>query len=294
MKKGIDSRFSFIFAMFIFGSVGIFVKTITLSSGIITLTRGVIGSIIISLYVLISRTKLNFKQIKKQLPLLIISGVVMGGNWIFLFEAYKNMSVGVATVIYYFAPIIVFIASFFLFSEKFSLPKLIGILASVAGIIVINFDSSITSNTYGIFSAFMSAILYAGVMIFNKYFKNLSGLETTLVQMVSATVMLIVYVMVTERGTVFSPSLQEIIMLLIVGVIHTGFAYVIYFSSMQKLNAQNTAILSYIDPASALIFSAIFLKERMSLMGIIGAVLILGGTIFSQLYKSKKEVEYAK
>ena len=290
MKKGIDSRILFVFAMLIFGSVGVFVKSITLSSGIITLTRGVIGSIIISLYVLISRTHLNFKQIKKQLPLLCISGAVMGGNWIFLFEAYKNMSVGVATVIYYFAPIIVFIASFFLFRDKFSLPKLIGILSSVIGIIVINFDSSITSSTYGIFSAFMSAVLYAGVMIFNKYFKNLSGLETTLVQMVSATVMLIIYVAVTERGTVFSPSMQEVIMLIIVGVIHTGFAYVIYFSSMQKMNTQNTAILSYIDPASALIFSTIFLNERMSIMGIIGAVLILGGTIFSQLYKSKKEV----
>ncbi|MBQ4100561.1 MAG: DMT family transporter, partial [Oscillospiraceae bacterium] len=159
---------------------------------------------------------------------------------------------------------------------------------------VINFDSSVTSNTYGIFSAFMSAVLYAGVMIFNKYFKDLSGIETTLVQMVSATVMLIVYVMVTEHATAFAPSLQEIIMLFIVGVIHTGFAYVIYFSSMQKMNTQNTAILSYIDPASALIFSTIFLKERMSIMGILGAVLILGGTIFSQLYKSKKEVEYAE
>lgn len=115
MKK---ARLELILSMLIFGTLGPFVRKIPLSSGELAMCRAVLASILIGTYLLVSKNKIHFSEIKKELPLLLASGAAMGINWIFLFEAYKYTSVSVATLSYYFAPVLVTIICPVLFKEK--------------------------------------------------------------------------------------------------------------------------------------------------------------------------------
>ena len=71
--------------------------------------------------------------------------------------------------------------------------------------------------------------------------------------------------------------------LLLIGLVNTGLAYVLYFSGLQKLPGQSVALISYIDPVSALVFSALILHESMTVLQIIGAVFIIGGAMLGEL-----------
>lgn len=285
MKK-IKAEFKIIIAMLIFGSIGIFVKLINLPSVEIVLLRTVIGSTFIGSILLFTKQALDFKAIKQNLKVLLIAGVVLGGNWVFLFEAYQYSSVGIATLIHYSAPALVFILSPIVLKEKLTSQKVIGIMATIIGMLIINgINGSGQGISLGIIYGIISASLYACIMILNKFIEDLSGLETTFIQLFIAGIVMAVYTFVTMRSSFIIPRGSDLIMVVIVGVVHTGIACYLYFSSMRELPGQTIAIMSYIDPASTLIFSAIFLQERLTLFQVFGALLILGGTAFSQLYK---------
>lgn len=285
MKK-IKAEFKIIIAMLIFGSIGIFVKLINLPSVEIVLLRTVIGSTFIGSILLFTKQALDFKAIKQNLKVLLIAGVVLGGNWMFLFEAYQYSSVGIATLIHYSAPALVFILSPIVLKEKLTSQKVIGIMATIIGMLIINgINGSGQGISLGIIYGIISASLYACIMILNKFIEDLSGLETTFIQLFIAGIVMAVYTFVTMRSSFIIPRGSDLIMVVIVGVVHTGIACYLYFSSMRELPGQTIAIMSYIDPASTLIFSAIFLQERLTLFQVFGALLILGGTAFSQLYK---------
>lgn len=285
MKK-IKAEFKIIIAMLIFGSIGIFVKLINLPSVEVVLLRTVIGSTFIGSILLFTKQALDFKAIKQNLKVLLIAGVVLGGNWMFLFEAYQYSSVGIATLIHYSAPALVFILSPIVLKEKLTSQKVIGIMATIIGMLIINgINGSGQGISLGIIYGIISASLYACIMILNKFIEDLSGLETTFIQLFIAGIVMAVYTFVTMRSSFIIPRGSDLIMVVIVGVVHTGIACYLYFSSMRELPGQTIAIMSYIDPASTLIFSAIFLQERLTLFQVFGALLILGGTAFSQLYK---------
>ena len=72
------------------------------------------------------------------------------------------------------------------------------------------------------------------------------------------------------------------------GLVHTGMAYAIYFGSMSHLKAQSIAVLGYIDPVFALLLSALVLHESLTVFGILGAVLIIGSALVSEIDFPKK------
>lgn len=288
----VKSQFKFIISMFIFGSIGLFVKAINMPSSIIVLMRAIIGSLFLALVVTIRKQPINRKSIVNNLPILALSGLIMGAGWVFLFESYRYTTVSAATLLYYCAPIIVFLLSSIIFKEPLTWSKILGIVAAIIGMVIVNGFGIGGSNPYlGLIFGIVAALLYAALMILNKFIKNLSGLESTLVQLIVAAFVMIVYVLLRHEVKWSFSSGLEIFLLIVLGVLHTGIACYLYFSSMQELPGQTIAMLSYIDPVSALLFSAIFLNERLSLLQILGTFLILGGTAFSQLYPSK---QYAK
>lgn len=277
-------KIQMITAMLIFGSIGLFVKNIPLPSAQIAMIRGMAGSIFLVAVSLIFRKKLSFKAIRRNLFLLSLSGAAIGINWLLLFEAYKYTSVSVATISYYFAPVFVVLLSPFILKERLTKKKLFCIIAAMTGMFLVagkNISSIDVRELIGIGYGLSAAILYASVVIMNKFLKGLSGLETTLVQIFMAFVVLFLYVMITGGVDIAGLSGNAFIMLAIVGFINTGAAYLLYFSSMQKLDVQTTAIFCYIDPISAILLSAIFLGETMGVLQIIGGILILGAAYIS-------------
>lgn len=276
-------------AMLTFSTIGIFIKNIDLSSSEIAFSRGIIGSVFLLITSYILKTNVSVTSIKGNLKLLVFSGIAMGLNWMFLFEAYKYTTISIATISYYFAPIFVMIASPLLLKEKISLKKVICIcLAMIGMLMIVGTNKSSSGNVeynhlLGIFYGVLAAVFYASVIISNKFIINISPGDRTIVQLFVAAIMLIPYILLTTGfnfGSLHGISLYS---LLFLGIIHTGLAYTIYFSAIKNLKGQTLAILSYIDPIFAVLISTLFLKESLGIFQIIGAVLILGSTFISEI-----------
>ena len=273
-------------AMLIFGTIGIFVRNIDLSSKETALSRGIIGSLFLIVVLICSKEKILFQGIKKNILILFLSGIGIGLNWIFLFQAYKYTTVSTATLSYYSAPVIVTILSPIILKERLSLIKFLCVIGAMTGMIFIagNSESSgaVYNHTLGIIYGVSAAVFYASVIIMNKFIKGLGGLETTVTQLILASIVLVPYVIMTGGFDFSRMTKISYISLIILGVIHTGFAYFLYFSSLKELKGQTIAVLSYIDPISAVIISSLFLREKMTFLQIVGGILILGSTFISE------------
>ena len=271
-------------AMLVFGTIGLFVKNIGFPSSFISFARALIGSIFIALFMLVSGHGLDKNAVLKNLKLLIPSGIAMAFNWICLFEAYRFTGVAVGTLCYYMAPVIVVVLSPIFLKEKLTAVNVVSVLAAVVGAVLISgVVSGSAKSAKGILLGLAAAALYSTVIMINKFVRNLSPIETTFVQLLTAAVTMIPYILLTEDVTEFVFDRRSVIFTLIVGIFHTGIVYMIYFSSVQKIPAQTTAVFSYIDPVTAIILSAVILGERLDAVQLIGTFLILAATLFNEL-----------
>lgn len=282
--------------MTVFGTISIFVKNITLSTGEIALYRAVIASIAIVVFKLAGRKKISFEEIKRDLPILFLSGAAMGFNWILLFQAYNYTSVSIATLSYYFAPVIVMAVCPFLFKEKLTVKQAICfIMATIGLIMVIGVGKTENSgnNLLGIGFGLGAAALYATVVILNKYIKKVTGIDRTLIQFLAAIIVLTPYVFATTGVNIGSMGNFEIMNLFVLGTVHTGICYVLYFSSLKDLNGQEVSILSYIDPLVAVIVSVTVLGESINLIQLVGGAMILGFTLLNEIKVNPKETSHS-
>lgn len=289
MKKQKTARLMLIVAMAIFGTIGLFVQHIGVSSGELALYRAVMATILIGLYLIITGNKISFQNIKKDVPLLLASGMAMGINWILLFEAYKHTTVLLTTLTYYFAPVIVTVVCPILFKEKMTVKQIICFIMSTLGIVMITGIGDLTvsgTNIIGILFALGAAILYATVILINKFIKGVEGIHRTFLQFLAAIIILVPYVAVTSGINLRMLDSIGWGALLIVGIVHTGITYCLYFSALKDLPGQNVAMLSYIDPLVAIIVSVTFLNESMTVIQAIGGVLILGFTFLNEVKSS--------
>lgn len=268
-------------SMFIFGTIPLFVRNIAVSSAELALYRAILAVILIGFVLLITKQKIEISGFGKEIPLLIVSGVAVGLNWILLFEAYKYTTVSVATLSYYFAPVIVTAVCPFLFKEKFTAKQIVCFVLSTLGLVMItgvgNFNGG--RELIGVAFGLGAAVLYAAAVILNKFIKNVGGIQRTFLQFVSAIIVLGPYVLFTDGVTLRSLDAKGWVNLIIVGFIHTGITYCLYFSSLKELSGQKAAILSYIDPLVAVMISVTVLGESMTLIQVIGGALILGFTM---------------
>lgn len=285
MKKIMNPRLMLIASMTIFGTLGIFVRNIPVSSGELALYRAVLAALLIAVFLLLTKQRIPFANIKKEVPLLLASGVAMGINWILLFEAYKYTTVSVATLSYYFAPVIVTVVCPVLFKEKLTGKQIICFIMSTLGLVLITGIGDIGSGNdfVGILFGLGAAVFYATVILLNKFIKNVEDIHRTFLQFLSAIVILVPYVIMTSGVTLGNLNGIGWVNLLIVGLIHTGVTYCMYFSSLKELPGQKAAILSYIDPLVAVMISVTILGESMTLWQMIGGILILGFTLWNEL-----------
>ena len=290
MKKMMNPRLMLIASMTIFGTIGLFVRNIAVSSGELALYRAVLAALLIGGFLLVTGQRIPFGKIRKELPLLLASGIAMGINWILLFEAYKYTSVSVATLSYYFAPVIVTAVCPLLFKEKLTAKQIFCFIMSTAGLVLITGIGGLTggNDIVGILFGLGAACFYATVVLLNKFIKNVEGIHRTFLQFISAIIVLVPYVMLTSGVTLATLDTKSWINLLIIGLIHTGVTYCMYFSSLKELPGQKAAILSYIDPLVAVLISVTVLGEAMTASQIAGGVLILGFTLINEISPKEK------
>lgn len=273
---------SVILSMVIFGTIGIFVEYIDLPSGVIASFRGITGAIVILAVMLLSGKKIDFKSVKKKIKVLVASGVAIGFNWILLFEAYKFTGIPVATVCYYTAPVIVVVASSFVFKKKLKAKQIICVLLAMVGVgAVSGVLGEGATDMNGVLCGLGAALLYASVMIMNKFMGDVPSYERTVVQLFVAGVVVLPYA-ILSAGEI-KVNVQSALLLVVVGVVHTGVAYLLYFGAMKKLESSTVAILSYIDPASAIILSSLVFMTLPKPYEIVGVMFIMTGAIWSEM-----------
>ena len=289
MNKFLSSRLMLIISMIMFGTLGIFVRNIAVSSGELALYRAVLAAILIGLFLLVTKQKINFAAIKKEIVLLVLSGVAIGINWILLFEAYKYTTVSVATLSYYFAPVIVTVVCPFIFKERLTAKQILCFVMSTVGLVLITGIGNVGGGKdfIGILFGLGAAVFYATVVLLNKFIKKVEGIHRTFLQFLSAIVVLLPYVAATSGFTISALNGVGWVNLLIVGLLHTGVTYCLYFSALKELSGQKAAILSYIDPLVAVIISVTLLGETLTLWQAVGGLLILGFTLWNEMSPKK-------
>ena len=281
----------FIASMLIFGTIGVFRRYIPVSSAFLAFFRGILGGLCILLFLRLRRQPSGEKIPRRVLPVLILTGALIGFNWMLLFEAFNHTTVAVATLCYYMAPTVVMLLSPLLFRERLTPLKAACAAAAIAGMVLVSgvFENGGVqgSQLRGVLLGLGAALISATVIILNKKLPGIDAYRKTTVQLLSAGTVMIPYLFLTGGFRMEGITFGAVALLLVVGIVHTGLAYVLYFGGMERLRVQTVAILSYIDPVSALLFSALLLKEPLTLLNGIGAVLIIGSAMVSELRKAK-------
>lgn len=286
-----NAKFKIITAMVTFGTIGVFVRYIPLPSSIIALVRGLLATFFLLAVMAAGKRRPDRTAIRRNLALLLISGALIGFNWILLFEAYNYTSVAVATLCYYLAPVFVIIASPFVLGEKLTTRKTLCVIAALGGMVLVsgviqNYVSGGNTedlNLTGVLLGIGAGALYATIILMNKKLKDISSYDTTVMQLAAASIVLVPYCLLTVDVGALEVTPGSAVLLVVVGIVHTGIAYVLYFGSIKELPAQTVAIFSYIDPILAVLLSALLLKESMDMLSILGAILILGATFVSEM-----------
>ena len=273
-------------SMLIFGTIGVFRRHIPLSSSLLSFIRGAIGSLFLLIFLRAGGRKISHSLPRRIMALLIVSGAMIGINWILLFEAYNYTTVATATLCYYMEPTIVVLLSPVFFKEKLTVKKLICAAAAFIGMVLVSGAAGEGlpqgDALLGILFGLSAAVLYAGVVILNKMIRNVDPYEKTILQLSSASICLLPYLLAAGQFTHLELTPSAAVPVLIVGLVHTGIAYTLYFGSTDGLRAQTIAVMSYLDPVSALLFSAFLLREPISAAAIPGALLILGAALISE------------
>lgn len=276
-----------IISMSIWGTIGLFVRNVNLNSIEIAFFRALLGSGFLILISLIKREKFNKKILKENLKLLLLSGLGLGINWIMLFQAMKYTTISNATLSYYFAPVFLVIFSSILLKENISMKNIVYLSFAILGLfLIMNAGSSDSIHGFnhikGILYGLAGAVLYAIIVLLNKYIKDLSGFQSTLIQLSVATLVLMPLVIRIGGDNIKAMNSMNWTFMIILGVVHTGIAYLLYFPSIKDVASKSIAMLSYLDPIVAILVSFLILGESMGALQLLGGVLILYSAYMSE------------
>ena len=293
MDKRSAAKLKLISSMLIWGSLGLFIRGIDLPSSVIANFRGLMGAAFLLLVIVLGKLHFSRLAVRENALCLGLSGLMLGFNWILLFESYRYTTIAVATLCYYLAPIIVVAVSPLVFKERLGLFRILCVLAALVGMAFVSgaAEGGLPSpgQAKGIALALGAALLYAAIVISNKKMHGISGLERTVVQLGISALVLLPYNLLTVQGPLPALEPGALVLLLAVGIVHTGLAYFLYFGCMEDLPSQTVAILAYVDPVTAVLLSALVLREPMSVGMWLGAGMVIAAAVLLELPAKKKK-----
>lgn len=284
-----------ILAMAIFGTIGVMTHYIEMPASMIVLIRGSVGTLSLLVLVFVIRYRLDTESISANLFVLIASGICLGLNWVFLFEAYKTTEISTATLCNYLTPAFVLLVSPLFLGERFTVLKAVVVAVAFVGLTLVSgiLQNGISdpSEFLGIGEGILAAVFYTGMIILNKFLRGIGSYERTIVQLAVGTVVVLFYVPFTVDLGNISYDMTSIILAVIMGVVQTGIAFTLYFGTLRYMDAGTAAIFGYVEPVVSLFLSAVILGEILGPIGWIGAVMILGSTLVYQIGARRSSVK---
>ncbi len=278
-------------AVLLFGLNGIVAAHIALSSYEIVFLRTMIGSLLLIVLFRISRGRFHLRDNKRDAAFIVLSGAAMGTGWMFLYEAYQQIGVSLASLLYYCGPVIVMILSPLFFKEKLTLPKVTGFIIVLTGIIMVNGSPAAGGeNVWGLFCGAMSALMYFVMVTLNKQSRKITGMENAVIQLAVSFLTVAVFAGIRQAFVIHIPA-EAWPWILLLGIVNTGIGCYLYFSPLSKLPVQTVAVCGYLEPLSAVLFSVLLLGEKLTAVQIAGAVCIIGGAMIGELVKGKKRFQ---
>ncbi|HJJ29338.1 MAG TPA: DMT family transporter [Methanocorpusculum sp.] len=278
-------------SVLITGANGILANSTGETSAQIVFLRTLIASLFMLALFLVTRHKFTFYKNPRDFALIAASGCSMGISWLFLYEAYLEIGVSLATLLYYIGPVIIMILAPVLFKEKHTPANLLGFGIVLAGVLLVN-GIAVKNGVvpFGILCGTLSAVFYACMMAFSKKITVMKGIENPMFQFIFSFLIVALYVSFTGGyGFMLAISPHDWLMFAILGIVNTGIATTLYFVTVPRVKARSLAVISYFELLSAVIFSAIFLGEILTPLQIAGTACIVGGALFAELRHQKKQ-----
>jgi len=286
-----DNRayFRHIFSLLIFSSNGVLASYLNLPSyGIVFYRTVLAASALIVSYLLIARKRFTFLQHKKDALFIVISGIFQATEWLLMYESFKHIDVGIATLLTYLGPVIVIALSPVVFKERLSVRKLIAIAIVLIGVVCLNRGVGGSGNIkFGLLCAGLSAFCYAGMVICNKKSQQIVGAENVILQLSCCCLTAVAFTFITTQGhiPVPQPKFSQWLLVIMLGITNTAFPCFLYFSTLAKLPAQVIAVSGYLEPLFAIIIGAVVLGQTLSLLQILGCLMIISGACWCILAK---------
>ncbi len=275
--------FTYLASLFLFGSNGVVASAIDAPSGQIALVRTSLASVMLLVVFLATRSTFTLHKSPRDLAFVAGSGCALGLGWIFLYLAYHELGVAHASLLYALGPAILVAASPLLFKERIGVATAAGLAVVLVGTALINGAGEAGHvNLLGLAWGMASAGCYAVMVALSKKAHAGGGLERTLVQLSSAAAAVAVSIVVA-RMPLTMPTGADVAPMLMLGFVNTGFGCLLYFTSITKLPTRSVAALSYLEPLSAVVFSAILLHEAFEPAQWLGAALVIAGAVFCEL-----------
>ncbi len=286
IQKTMNSKavIRYLCALFLYGTIGFFLHFIEYSSDFVVLCRGFFGSLFIGAVLYLKKERIDTEAIRKNLFLMILSGASLGFNWVFLFMGYRY-GMAISSLCNYMAPIIVVVITAVFYKEQINWKQVLCIITAFIGMLLLigifgnNEGIDIRCVVYGSLAALGFVIL----VLCNRKLKGIKPLEKTLVQLFVSMIVVLPYVMINDSFPKHF-DLLSVILVLVLGFVHTGLAYICYFSSIDVLPAQTIAVLGYLEPVLNVLIGALVFSEQIGLSGIIGAILILAASLGNEIF----------
>lgn len=295
LNKTYVQKLQYLILMVVFGCMGPIVREISMPPSVIACLRAWFSAAFLVVYLIFSKRRLKKEDIKSVVLPMVMSGMLLSGDWIGLFNAYSHTTIATATVCYYMAPILTLIVSPIFLKEKLGLKHIICVFAAFFGMIlvsgVVNNGKPSPEDIKGVLFALMGASCYCCVIIINKKYPKGDAIIRTAIQLSMTAIMTTPYILMTENVKELDFSLRNFILIILLGVVFTAVAYIGYFYLMIKLHTRTVAIFSYADPVVAVAVSVFYMHEKITVFGILGSILIIGAAVFSEFIKIKNEKE---